>query len=107
MARSYADPAGRLPTQTYVIVFRRYSDYRTVMISPPWKETAAIINIATAGDRMIVAEGSLRQMASRIALRPDYEWHRYLITLPDRRVAPFQYTASEFHNLIAAMARAG
>jgi len=54
--------------------------------------------------RQIVAEGTLRQMANRIAARPTADWHRFLISLPDRGTPPFAYRAAEFDTLIWALA---
>ena len=70
----------------------------------PWTDAAVLVLLDDPDARRIVAEGTLRQMLNRIAARPPTEWHRFLISLPDRDAAPFAYRSSEFEALIRALA---
>lgn len=72
---------------------------------PPWTDAAVLVLLDNPQGRMIVAEGTSRQMATRVAARPPSEWHRYLVSLPDRAVPPFAFAAEEFADLIDAMKR--
>ena len=71
----------------------------------PWNDAAVLVLLDKPDDRHIAAEGTLRQIANRIALRPESEWHRFLISMPDRGAPPFSFDAPQFHELIRQLSR--
>lgn len=71
----------------------------------PWNDAAVLVLIHDPNAREIVAEGTLRQIANRIARHPAAEWHRFSISLPDRGAPPFSFAAADFDDLIRALAR--
>lgn len=73
-------------------------------MSIPWNDMAVLL-IEAPGGREIAAEGTLRQMVNRVAARPPSEWHRFAISLRDRRVAPFAYESDDVVVLVDALRR--
>ena len=58
------------------------------------------------GDRRIAGQGTLYAMVHRLLIVKEESRARYTITLPDRQVAPFAFSADEFPELIIEHQRA-
>ncbi|PXA86232.1 hypothetical protein DMC47_35230 [Nostoc sp. 3335mG] len=72
----------------------------------PWKDPAVLICELGHGDRRIAGQGTLYAMVHRLMIVKEEARARYTITLPDRQVAPFAFSADEFPELIIEHQRA-
>ncbi|RYF08774.1 MAG: hypothetical protein EOO77_24925 [Oxalobacteraceae bacterium] len=74
----------------------------------PWREAAVLIREGRDPDtneatREIVQEGSLRDVIFDVRQTTSDQRTRLKITLPDRRVRPYQYAGEEITALIHAL----
>jgi hypothetical protein len=68
----------------------------------PWRDAAVLLlrRDHGAGERDIVAEGTLRDLVDRIATAMAGDIPRMTISLPDRRAPPFRYEGTKIHELV-------
>lgn len=65
----------------------------------PWDDQALLV-CDDDGQRRIVANGTLETVMTLLKGSMRVVWPRYHISLPDRRIAPFEYGANSFDELV-------
>lgn len=72
------------------------------MTKLPWNDEAVLLKDGPLGVRNVVMTDTLANVAKRLGKIDSLRWPSYHVTLPDRRIPPYEFRSDQLAELVQA-----